>query len=111
MIYLHRTLTHNQLRAAARTDAKTGLLNAATWQEEADREVSRATRTHAPLTVLIADQVTVPVVDLLEAVQVGDQDGQRGVGPGGPTDLSIGFLLPGRGVEQAGLGIGARGRA
>src|SRR5660397_261876 len=55
MIYLHRTLTHDQLRAAARTDAKTGLLNAATWQEEATREISRATRTHAPLTVLFAD--------------------------------------------------------
>ena len=55
MIYLHRSLTHNQLCAAARTDAKTGLFNAATWQEKADREVSRATRTHAPLTVLIAD--------------------------------------------------------
>ena len=73
MIYLHRTLTHNQLRAAARTDAKTGLLNAATWQEEATREISRATRTHAPLTVLFADLDHFKEVNDQHGHLVGDQ--------------------------------------
>lgn len=55
MVLLHRTLVHDQLRAAARVDAKTGLLNAGTWQEEASREIARATRTNTPLSVMIAD--------------------------------------------------------
>jgi len=55
MVLVHRTLIHDQLRAAARIDAKTGLLNAASWQEEASREILRATRTRTPLSVMIAD--------------------------------------------------------
>ena len=44
VILLQRSLMHQQLQAAARTDPKTGLLNAAAWQREADAEVSRALR-------------------------------------------------------------------
>ena len=36
-----RFLMHAQLLAEARTDAKTGLLNAATWHREASTELSR----------------------------------------------------------------------
>lgn len=54
-LLLHRSLTHAQLRAAARMDGKTGLLNAATWREEADREIVRANRHRQPLAVLLID--------------------------------------------------------
>ena len=42
VIVLQRSLMHQQLQAAARTDAKTGLLNATAWQREADTEIARA---------------------------------------------------------------------
>ncbi len=55
VILLQRSLLHQQLAAAARTDPKTGLLNATAWQREADAEVARALRTDAPLALLLVD--------------------------------------------------------
>src|ERR1700733_5682150 len=55
VILLQRSLMHQQLAAAARTDPKTGLLNATAWQLEADAEVIRALRTSAPLSLLLVD--------------------------------------------------------
>jgi hypothetical protein len=55
VILLQRSLMHQQLAAAARTDPKTGLLNATAWQREADAEVARAQRTGSPLAVLLVD--------------------------------------------------------
>ena len=55
MMLLQRSLTHEQLRAQARTDPKTGLLNASAWEQEAERELSRALRENQPLAVVIAD--------------------------------------------------------
>jgi diguanylate cyclase (GGDEF)-like protein len=55
VILLQRSLMHQQLQAAARTDAKTGLLNATTWQREADAEIARALRREEPVSVLLAD--------------------------------------------------------
>ncbi|MFI7635292.1 GGDEF domain-containing protein [Nonomuraea sp. NPDC049400] len=55
VVLLQRSLLHAQLQAAARTDAKTGLLNAAAWQREADTEIVRARRTGGTLAVLIID--------------------------------------------------------
>jgi diguanylate cyclase (GGDEF)-like protein len=52
VIVLQRSLRHASLAAAARTDAKTGLLNADAWQREAAVEVTRA---QTPLAVAIAD--------------------------------------------------------
>lgn len=52
---LQRSQRHAQLVNASRIDAKTGLLNAATWHREAAVEVTRAIRTHTPLAVAIAD--------------------------------------------------------
>ena len=46
---------HQQLAAAARTDAKTGLLNATAWQRKADAEVIRALRAGTPLSLLLLD--------------------------------------------------------
>lgn len=54
-VLLQRCLTFTQLRTAARTDAKTGLLNAASWNEEAVREIVRAGRERRPLAVLMVD--------------------------------------------------------
>jgi diguanylate cyclase (GGDEF)-like protein len=55
VILLQRSLMHQQLAAAARTDPKTGLLNATAWQREADAEVTRALRSGAPLSLLLVD--------------------------------------------------------
>ncbi len=55
VVLVQRSLSHAQLRAAARLDAKTGLLNARAWQEEADLQISRARREGRVLAVLIAD--------------------------------------------------------
>ena len=55
VILLQRSLMHQQLAAAARTDPKTGLLNATAWQRQADAEVARALRTGAPLALLLVD--------------------------------------------------------
>jgi diguanylate cyclase (GGDEF)-like protein len=55
VILLQRSLMHQQLAAAARTDAKTGLLNATAWQREADAEVARAQRANSPLALLLVD--------------------------------------------------------
>jgi diguanylate cyclase (GGDEF)-like protein len=55
VMLLQRSLMHAQLQAAARTDAKTGLLNAAAWQREADTEISRAIRTDESLALLLID--------------------------------------------------------
>ncbi len=55
VILLQRSLMHQQLAAAARTDPKTGLLNATAWQREADVEVARALRLAAPLALLLVD--------------------------------------------------------
>jgi diguanylate cyclase (GGDEF)-like protein len=55
VVLLQRSLLHQQLRAAARTDAKTGLLNAAAWQREADTEISRVLRSRQPLGLLLVD--------------------------------------------------------
>jgi diguanylate cyclase (GGDEF)-like protein len=55
VILLQRSLMHQQLAAAARTDPKTGLLNATAWQREADGEVARAQRAESPLALLLVD--------------------------------------------------------
>jgi len=52
---LQRSFRHAQLLNEARADAKTGLLNAATWEREAAAEVARAVRTHSPLAVALLD--------------------------------------------------------
>jgi diguanylate cyclase (GGDEF)-like protein len=55
VLLLQRTLLHQQLRAAARTDAKTGLLNASAWEREAATHLLRARRTGSRLAVLLLD--------------------------------------------------------
>jgi len=55
VLLLQRSLMHQQLKAAARTDAKTGLLNAIAWQREAGAAITAAGRRGQPLAVLLAD--------------------------------------------------------
>lgn len=52
---LQRSSRHSQLIQASRTDPKTGLLSAATWQHEAAVQVARAIRARAPLAVAMID--------------------------------------------------------
>ncbi len=50
-----RFLMHSQLLAEARTDAKTGLLNAMTWHRESVTELSRAQGDWPPASLAIVD--------------------------------------------------------
>jgi diguanylate cyclase (GGDEF)-like protein len=52
---LQRSLSHVQLVSESRTDAKTGLLNAVTWERESAVEVTRAVRTQSPLAIAMVD--------------------------------------------------------
>jgi diguanylate cyclase (GGDEF)-like protein len=52
---LQRSLRHAQLLNDSRTDPKTGLLNARTWEREATAEVARAVRARIPLAVAVLD--------------------------------------------------------
>ncbi|MEO5873847.1 MAG: GGDEF domain-containing protein [Streptosporangiaceae bacterium] len=73
VVLLQRSLMHQQLQAAARTDAKTGLLNAGAWQREAETELSRAQRTHEPLAVLLIDLDHFKKVNDTYGHLIGDQ--------------------------------------
>ena len=55
VILLQRSLSHVQLVSDSRTDSKTGLLNAATWERESTAEVARAVRTQSPLAIAMVD--------------------------------------------------------
>ena len=55
MVLLQRSSLVTQLELAATTDAKTGLLNAAAWQELAQRELVRSQHDGSPCAVLLLD--------------------------------------------------------
>jgi diguanylate cyclase (GGDEF)-like protein len=55
VLMLQRTVQYAQLVAAVRRDSKTGLLNAATWDQEASNAVRRASRIGVPLAMLLLD--------------------------------------------------------
>jgi diguanylate cyclase (GGDEF)-like protein len=55
VVVLRRFMMHAQLVTASRLDTKTGLLNALTWQREAELEVSRAVRIRSPLAIAVVD--------------------------------------------------------
>ncbi len=52
---IRRFMMHAQLLAQTRVDSKTGLLNASTWEQEAEAEITRAVRTSSPLSVALID--------------------------------------------------------
>lgn len=55
VVLYRRYLMNSQLVAQARLDAKTGLLNAGTWQREAEVELLRAVRGHTPLALAMVN--------------------------------------------------------
>jgi len=55
VLLARRFMMHAQLLASSRIDAKTGLLNSATWESEAAAELTRAVRTRSPLSVALID--------------------------------------------------------
>lgn len=55
VVMLQRSFMHTQLTAAARLDGKTQLLNAVTWEREAQAELTRLQRTRQPAAVLLVD--------------------------------------------------------
>lgn len=73
VVLLQRSLMHQQLQAAARTDAKTGLLNAAAWQREADTELARAQRSDDPLALILIDLDHFKQVNDTHGHLIGDQ--------------------------------------
>ncbi|MGW5266072.1 GGDEF domain-containing protein [Microbispora sp. NPDC004025] len=73
VVLLQRSLLHAQLQAAARTDPKTGLLNAAAWQREADTEIVRAQRTGDTLALVLVDIDHFKKVNDTYGHLVGDQ--------------------------------------
>lgn len=55
LLVLHRAVLVRHLEQAASTDGKTGLLNAAAWHTQAERELRRAERREGPRAVLVVD--------------------------------------------------------
>jgi diguanylate cyclase (GGDEF)-like protein len=55
LVVLHRAMLVRHLQEAASTDGKTGLLNAAAWQDRAERVLHRARRGGGSAAVLILD--------------------------------------------------------
>ncbi|WP_242659575.1 GGDEF domain-containing protein [Thermostaphylospora chromogena] len=73
VMLLQRSLLHAQLQAAARTDPKTGLLNVAAWQREAETEIVRARRTGENFALLLIDIDHFKQVNDRHGHLVGDQ--------------------------------------
>jgi len=55
VLLVRRFMMHAQLLAQSRVDTKTGLLNASTWEQEAEVEIARAVRTNTPLALALVD--------------------------------------------------------
>jgi diguanylate cyclase (GGDEF)-like protein len=55
VVVLRRSALVHELQEQATRDAKTGLLNAGAWRQDAERELTRAERIDAPVTVLMID--------------------------------------------------------
>jgi diguanylate cyclase (GGDEF)-like protein len=73
VVLLQRSLVHSQLKAQARTDPKTGVLNAGAWEGEASVAIARARRRGEPLAVLLADLDHFKTVNDTHGHLVGDE--------------------------------------
>jgi diguanylate cyclase (GGDEF)-like protein len=72
MVLLQRGALTHQLEVAASTDSKTGLLNAITWEQLAQRELSRAQRAGYPTAMFIIDLDRFKAVNDIHGHLVGD---------------------------------------
>jgi diguanylate cyclase (GGDEF)-like protein len=70
---LQRSHSHVKLVSDARNDAKTGLLNHATWERESSAELARAIRTESPLAIAMFDVDKFKVINDTYGHLVGDQ--------------------------------------
>jgi diguanylate cyclase (GGDEF)-like protein len=70
---LQRSLRHSRLLKDSRADSKTGLLNAATWEQESAVEVARAVRTRTPLAVAMVDIDRFKTINDMYGHLLGDQ--------------------------------------
>ena len=73
IVLYRRYLMNAQLIAQARIDAKTGVLNAGTWQSEAEVELLRAWRARTPLAIAVVDIDDFKGVSDAAGHDVGDQ--------------------------------------
>jgi len=73
VLLARRFMMHSQLLALSRVDTKTGLLNAATWEQEAAAEIARAVRTGSPLALALVDIDHFKVVNDTYGHLVGDK--------------------------------------
>ncbi|UQX88607.1 GGDEF domain-containing protein [Jatrophihabitans telluris] len=72
MVLLQRSVLTKELQVAATTDAKTGLLNAVTWQELAERELTRSRREGYNAAMLIIDMDNFKSINDSHGHLVGD---------------------------------------
>ncbi len=73
VVLCRRYLMQAQLFAQARIDAKTGVLNAGTWQREAAAEFYRALRSDAPLALVMVDIDHFSSVNDTAGLEAGDR--------------------------------------
>ncbi len=70
---LQRSALHAQLVKDARTDSKTGLMNAASWERGATAELARAVRTRSALAVALLDIDRFKVINDTYGHMTGDE--------------------------------------
>ncbi len=73
VLLARRFIMHAQLLAQSRIDTKTGLLNAATWEREAEVEIARSVRMNIPVAVALVDIDHFKVVNDTWGHLIGDK--------------------------------------